>query len=480
MLFAVFVFLVCSVAGVAAQTTDAAVVQILAFEDEDLVNQGSGFYVDGAGTVVTAAHLLRRQNKIFVLGSDGERRPAAIVKLLGDADLAILRVSSSPKGGVSPATFAAVAPVKSDVLSIKGFWATGAEPERGWSLFGPERPDFIAAVQEKGDPVRAVVESASDAGAVLFAAAGRGAYGGPALNSCARVVGMVARAPGKSDEDLWKPHIIEPKISLVSSGRIATMLRDAGVTPSVAAKDCKAEVASKEKAASAKAAAAEKKRKAAERKAKQAEKKAKEAEKKAAEADKEKEKAKKETERVKQDTTKAVEGLSKRVDEKSEALKAEQEQRKRYMIYGGIAVLTLLVLSFLLWSKRKRDLRIAEAEIEAANARFNDCLLEGTDANGAPLALRVSGRDLMKSANGVVFGRNPDMADTVIADDTVSRRHARIMVRDNRLYLEDLGSTGGTRINGETLDVDGGPANVATNDVIELGGVKLTLKVLEG
>lgn len=480
MAFAVFVFWVCSIVGAAAQSNDAAVVQILAFEDQDLVNQGTGFFVDGAGTIVTAAHLLRRQNKIFAVGNDGERRPAAIVKILDDADVAILRVSTAPEGGVSPATFAAVAPAKSDVLSIKGYWATGPEPERGWSLFGPERPDFIAAVQEKGSPVSAVVESASNAGAVLFAAVGRGAYGGPALNSCARVVGMVARAPAKSNEDLWKPHIIEPRISLVASERIAALLRDAGVTPSVAAKDCKTVVASKEKAASAKAATADKKRKAAEQKAKQAEKKAKEAEKKAAEAAKEKEKAKKETERVKQDTTKAVEGLSQRVDEKSKALKAEQEQRERYMIYGGIAVLVLLILSFLLWSKRKRDLRKAEAEIEVANARFNDCLLEGTDAAGAPLALRVSGRDLMKSANGVVFGRNPDMADMVIADDTVSRRHARIMVRDDRLYLEDLGSTGGTRVNGEVLEADGGLANVATNDVIELGGVKLTLKVLEG
>ena len=480
MLVAVFVFWVCSIVGAAAQSNDAAVVQVLAFEDQDLVNQGTGYYVAGAGTVVTAGHLLRRQNKIFIVGNDGERRPAAIVKMLGDIDFAILRVSTSPKGGVSPVTFAAVPPAKSDVLSINGYWATGSEPERGWSLFGPERPDFIAAVQEKGNPVSAVVESASDSGAVLFAAVGRGAYGGPALNSCARVVGMVARAPAKSDDDLWKPHIIEPRISLVSSQRIITLLRDAGVAPSVAAKDCKAEVASKEKAASAKAAKAVKKRKAAEQKAKQAEKKAKEAEKKAAEADKEKEKAKKETERVKQDTTKAVEGLSQRVDEKSKALQAEQEQRERYMIYGGIAVLVLLILSFLLWSKRKRDLRNAEAEIEIANARFNDCLLEGTDAAGAPLALRLSGRDLMKSPNGIVFGRNPDMTDIVIADDTVSRRHARIMVRDNRLYLEDLGSTGGTRVNGEALAADGGPANVATNDVIELGGVKLTLKVLEG
>jgi len=186
--------------------------------------------------------------------------------------------------------------------------------------------------------------------------------------------------------------------ALNSSFRVADVATcAAGVTPSVAAKDGKAAAA--------------------------------------------KEMAKKETERVNQA---AAAGLCQRVDEKSKALNTEQEQRKRYMIYGGVAFLALLFLSFLLWSKRKRDLRTAEAEIEAADARFKDRLLEGADSAGAPLALRVSGRDLMKSAAGLVFGRDPDLADILIADDTVSHRHARIMVRDYRLYLEDLGSTGGS------------------------------------
>ncbi len=234
--------------------------------------------------------------------------------------------------------------------------------------------------------------------------------------------------------------------------RIPALGGDEGVRASVATRDDKAEADSKDdEAASAKSATAEK----------------------------QKEKAESETDRVKPDTAKAVDDRSKRVDEKTMALKIEREQRKRYMIYGGIAVSALLILSFLLWSTRKRDLRNAEAQVDAANADVNDCLLEGTDAAGGLLTLRVSGRDLMKSANGIIFGGNPDMADVVIADDSVSRRHARFVLRDNRLYLEDLESAGGTRVNGEALDAEGGPSVVATGDVIELGGVKLTLKILE-
>ncbi len=343
------------------------------------MTQGSGVYVDGSGSVTTAAHLLRVYNQLFVVGTDGKRRPATVIKQSATDDIAILRVSSPPDGGVSPVTFAAAPPARSDVVRIEGYWNKGIEPERGWNLFGPERPDFKAAVQGKAAPVRGVVDSATDSGIVLLAAVGRGAYGGPAVNSCGRVVGIVNRGPSASDADLWKPHVIEPRVAVLPSNRVVALLRDAGIKPSVAEKDCKAEVAAKTEEskketedAKKKAADAEKKRKAAERQAKEAEKKAKEAE-------QQKDRAEKEAEQVKKDTTKAVEGLSERIGEKDVAIKVEQERRRQYMIYGAIAVGVLLLLSLLLWIKRRKDLRSAEAELEVANARFSDCLLEGMD-----------------------------------------------------------------------------------------------------
>ncbi len=45
------------------------------------------------------------------------------------------------------------------------------------------------------------------------------------------------------------------------------------------------------------------------------------------------------------------------------------------------------------------------------------------------------------------LGREPDM-DAVMSDPRVSRRHARLAVRDDALYVEDLGSSSGTAVNG--------------------------------
>jgi len=47
-------------------------------------------------------------------------------------------------------------------------------------------------------------------------------------------------------------------------------------------------------------------------------------------------------------------------------------------------------------------------------------------------------------------GRDPS-CDIVISDPYVSRRHARIFYRDNRWYIEDLGSRNGTYVNSEDI-----------------------------
>ena len=50
----------------------------------------------------------------------------------------------------------------------------------------------------------------------------------------------------------------------------------------------------------------------------------------------------------------------------------------------------------------------------------------------------------------VVIGRHAD-SDFVIDDRTVSRRHAAIHNEGPEWILEDLGSTNGTRVNGERI-----------------------------
>jgi len=64
-----------------------------------------------------------------------------------------------------------------------------------------------------------------------------------------------------------------------------------------------------------------------------------------------------------------------------------------------------------------------------------------------------------------VLGR--DLAnEIVISDPEVSRRHARFFIRDESVFVEDLGSTNGTFLNGERI---ASPQQLRMGDVITFG-----------
>ena len=56
--------------------------------------------------------------------------------------------------------------------------------------------------------------------------------------------------------------------------------------------------------------------------------------------------------------------------------------------------------------------------------------------------------------------------DVVLADLAVSRRHARIRWKDEELVLEDLGSSGGTWVNGERAE----RCSLRPGDMVRFGG----------
>ena len=75
----------------------------------------------------------------------------------------------------------------------------------------------------------------------------------------------------------------------------------------------------------------------------------------------------------------------------------------------------------------------------------------------------------------VIVGRTPDLG-VALLDGEVSRHHARILVEEGRVQVEDLESTNGTRVNGELLH---GPADLRAGDRLAMGGHVLKLVFLD-
>lgn len=101
-------------------------------------------------------------------------------------------------------------------------------------------------------------------------------------------------------------------------------------------------------------------------------------------------------------------------------------------------------------------------------------LLSGFDDEGRTVRLEVKDADLLMHGEGVVIGRHPDLAQLVLSDDSVSRRHARLSMKGKRLVVEDLDSANGTIVNGERLIPKRGFA-LRRGATIEFGAVKLTV-----
>ena len=69
----------------------------------------------------------------------------------------------------------------------------------------------------------------------------------------------------------------------------------------------------------------------------------------------------------------------------------------------------------------------------------------------------------------IIVGRTLP-ADIVLDDTTVSRRHCRLSRADGHVVVEDLGSTNGTRVNGEPVAT---PTMLEGGDVVGIGGHEL-------
>ncbi len=82
-------------------------------------------------------------------------------------------------------------------------------------------------------------------------------------------------------------------------------------------------------------------------------------------------------------------------------------------------------------------------------------------------------RGVKMAVNGpVIVGRSPG-ADIVIGASYVSGRHARFSLMGQNLFVEDLGSTNGTAVNGKRISE---PAALRNGDVVNVGDVAIRVR----
>ncbi len=146
------------------------------------------------------------------------------------------------------------------------------------------------------------------------------------------------------------------------------------------------------------------------------------------------------------------------------------------------AFLAVLYL-FLLWVARSalKDLRRAvgdperpaagASDYEMATGMHSAASVLGAAGNGEAPRLRVHSAPGLRSGSaydlsgGVLLGRWTDV-DIRLEDSFASSRHARLIPQGDVVVLEDLGSTNGTRLNGEPL---AGPQPLHQGDRIQIG-----------
>jgi hypothetical protein len=105
-------------------------------------------------------------------------------------------------------------------------------------------------------------------------------------------------------------------------------------------------------------------------------------------------------------------------------------------------------------------------------------VLSGQDVKGNPVRMVVGKTELEQASKGnekgLIIGRSNALASKIMADSSVSRRHARLVLEKDGLALEDLNSTYGTKVNGTKL-APYKASPITEGDKLMLGDVKLTL-----
>ncbi|MBQ76728.1 MAG: hypothetical protein CMQ20_17115 [Gammaproteobacteria bacterium] len=477
-----------------------SIVTVNSYQGKTILTRGSGFVVQSDrfnGYVVTNSSYLEGSDTTTIsIPNSGAELVARVLRNEPSYDFALLKVNGL---NIPPLEFGQESPDVGDVIWSAVKW--GGDNTSVGLARGILRSSYEMATSD----------------VVLFshsAMLGEGGLGSVLLNECGHVIGLNMRAPG-SDGSIRVVNMTSLRL-LLSSQNIKITFAARGCVSEVDQAKNQAEFAAIEakKAqdgaleAQALASSLEKKLRQSSRRNDSLERQTKEARQKADFALQAAEAAQKNAEAIRLELARKTGDLKEEarvMKEKYEKSQLDSEQRFtsamdqqrssaafRENILIGITIVLLLGIAiiFVLQRRRNRALPtlvkeppvssndVAESVVstELHDEAFDEFVLDGRDDDGIRYLLRISGDQLL-NIGGVIIGRNPKDSPYVINHADVSRKHARMRVMKNRVFIEDLGSTNGTSVNGQSIE-EKGLVSIDSGDQIIIGSVVMNLRVL--
>ena len=205
-------------------------------------------------------------------------------------------------------------------------------------------------------------------------------------------------------------------------------------------------------------------------------------------AEREREAAQREIEAREAEIERQRAAAQREIEARETALSQAQEDRSQLMLKAlltGVVALLVILAALVLLRRRKdelasqgRELSAAESRLAAATKTFPDVLLAGRFPDGTPARLRINGSALARAPQGLVLGRHPESVDLVLDHSETSRQHLRIALVENRVYITDLSSLNGTRVNDTDLE-PGTAFEVRHDDILSIGDTEVQMKIMD-
>jgi FOG: FHA domain len=137
------------------------------------------------------------------------------------------------------------------------------------------------------------------------------------------------------------------------------------------------------------------------------------------------------------------------------------------LIAGAFAILFIVILYIIIYYALKimnKDIKGGNRKRGASKRGQKSYGIEVESAGDNP---NLKQGTLIHIRDTVSIGRRDDNS-IVLTDSFVSGHHAKLFIRNNNFYVEDLGSTNGTFINSSRID---GRVKLNVNDELKIGSV---------